>query len=146
MKLTSRAFSHTTSIPPRFTCDGDNINPPLTITDIPVQTKSLALVLEDPDAPGGTWIHWLVWNIPPDTKEIAAGTTPTGAVEGTTSFGKRGYGGPCPPSGTHRYVFTLAALDTMLALAPSANKSDLESAFAGHILAQTQLVGLYARR
>lgn len=145
MRIQSLAFTHNQQIPSKYTCDGENINPPLTFSDIPEGAKSLALINDDPDAPVGTWIHWTVWNIPPQTKEVKENGKPEG-VEGTTSFGKPGYGGPCPPSGTHRYFFKLYALDTILELNTSATKQDLEEAMAGHILAQGELIGLYARK
>lgn len=146
MKLESSAFINNTAIPSQYSCDGQNGSPPLTITDIPKGTKSLALIVDDPDAPAGTWVHWLLWNITSDTKDITQGGVPAGATEGTTSFGKPGYGGPCPPIGTHHYVFTLYALDISLNLPSSAKKSDLESAMTDHILTQSELVGLYNRK
>lgn len=145
MKLSSPAFEHNKEISSRFTCDGENINPPLLISDVPIGTKSFVLVNDDPDAPGGIWVHWTVWNITPDTKEIKENSMPEGAEEGVTDFGKAGYGGPCPPSGTHRYFFKLYALDTMLELPPTAKASDVEKTMTGHILAKAVLVGLYKR-
>ena len=115
MKLTSPAFEHNKEIPPKYTCDGADTSPELNIEDIPENAKSLALIMDDPDAPAGTGVHWVVWNIPRDTKMIAKGAEPQG-IQGTTSFGKPGYGGPCPPSGTHRYFFQLHALTTTLEL------------------------------
>jgi hypothetical protein len=145
MKLTSSVFENNGNIPAKFTCDGENINPPLEISEAPTNAKSLALIVDDPDAPAGDWVHWTLWNIPPDVKVISENSVPAGAVEGTTSFGKSGYGGPCPPSGTHHYQFKLYALDTLLSQENSAIKKDIEQAMEGHILEQVLLVGLYQR-
>lgn len=144
MQITSSAFQPNSAIPSKYTCDGANISPQLTIKDIPAAAKSLALIMDDPDAPRGTFVHWVVWNLPPDTKELAEGATVT-APQGTTDFGKKGYGGPCPPSGTHRYFFKFYALDTLLDLAPGASKQDLEKAMQGHTLTQGTLMGTYLR-
>ncbi len=144
MKLTSPAFEHGGEIPSLFTCDGSDISPPLEISDVPKGTASLALVMDDPDAPGGTFDHWVVWNIPPGTGRIASGSEPQG-VQGRTDFGRMGYGGPCPPSGTHRYVFKLYALDTKLGLGRGSRKDDLEAAMRGHVLAEALLEGSYRR-
>lgn len=146
MKLTSSAFSHNQSIPSKYTCDGDNVNPPFSILDVPQNAKSLVLIMDDPDAPAGTWTHWTLWNIYPKTKEIAENSVPTEAIRGKTSFGSTGYGGPCPPSDTHRYFFKLYALYTTLSLSPSTTKPDLEKAMNGHILEETELIGLYSRK
>ncbi len=145
MKLTSPVFENNKEIPSEYTCDGANIAPELNIEDIPENAKSLALIMDDPDAPAGTWIHWVVWNIPPDTQTIAKGTEPQG-TQGTTSFGKPGYGGPCPPSGTHRYFFKLYALDTTLDLKEGSTKEALEAAMQGHIKEKAELLGLYKRQ
>lgn len=144
ISLKSSAFNHNDSIPPKYTCQGENINPPLEIKGVHPAAKSLVLIMDDPDAPAGTWVHWTVWNTPPTTANIAENSKPEG-VEGTTSFGKPGYGGPCPPSGTHRYFFKLYSLDTMLDLSPDAKKEDLEKAMEGHILDKTELIGLYQK-
>ncbi len=144
MELRSPAFEHEDEIPSLFTCDGSNISPPLQIGDVPEGAASLALVMDDPDAPGGTFDHWVVWNIPAQTGEIASGTEPQG-VGGRTDFGRMGYGGPCPPSGTHRYMFKLYALDTVLGLARGSRKDDLEAAMQGHVLAEALLEGKYRR-
>lgn len=147
MKLTSSTFTNNQMIPSKYTCDGANINPPLSISDIPANAKSLALIMDDPDSPMGTWIHWTVWNIAPDTKEIGEKTVPAGAVEGKTSFGKPGYGGPCPPSGTHHYYFKLYALDIPLPVFVKApTKSDIENTITSHIINEAELVGLYSRK
>lgn len=145
MKLTSLAFTNNNTIPSEFTCDGADISPPLTISDVPKNAKSLALIMDDPDAPIGTFVHWVVWNILPDAKEIMKGDEPDG-IQGTTGFRRLGYGGPCPPSGTHRYFFKLYALDTELNLPEGSAKHDLENAMQGHIIAQAQLMGTYKRR
>ncbi len=146
MKLTSPAFKNKEKIPARYTCDGQNINPPLEISGVPENTRGLVLINDDPDAPVGDWVHWLVWNLDPATKDIAENSVPAGAIEGTTSFGRPGYGGPCPPSGTHRYFFKLYALDINLNLNQNTNKKQLEIAMKGHIIDQTGLIGLYGRK
>ncbi len=145
MTITSPAFSHNGQVPLKYTCDGEDINPPLTISGVPANAKSLVLIVDDPDAPRGTWVHWTVWNIKPDTTSIGENSLPMGAVEGTTDFGRTGYGGPCPPSGTHRYFFKIYALDTLINLSSSARKADIEKVMEGHILDQTELIGLYKR-
>lgn len=145
MKISSSVFQNNQMIPSKYTCDGENINPPLLVSDVPKETKSLALIMDDPDAPMGTWVHWTLWNVSPETKEIAQGSIPQGAIEGSTSFGRPGYGGPCPPSGTHRYFFKLYALDINLDLHASIDKAKLESAMEGHIIAKAELIGLYSR-
>jgi hypothetical protein len=146
LHLTSQAFSRNGMIPPKHTCDGADENPPLTIRNVPAKSRSLALIVDDPDAPRGTWVHWVVWNIGPDTTEIPANSVPGEALQGTNDFGKQRYGGPCPPSGTHRYFFKLYALDIPLALKSGATKAQLEEAMKGHILEKTELLGLYRRR
>lgn len=146
MEISSPAFTHNGSIPAQYTCDGDDKSPPLRISGVPRGAKSLALIHDDPDAPMGTWVHWLLWNINPLTEEIEENGVPPGAIEGTTSWGNTGYGGPCPPSGTHRYFFKLYALDTILDLPSSADMAKLEEAMASHILAKSELIGLYSRR
>lgn len=133
-------------IPVRYTCDGENINPPLTISDVPWKTKSLAFIMDDPDAPRGTWVHWVLWNIDPKTKEIPENSVPQGAVQGMTDFGQSGYGGPCPPDREHRYFFKLYALDIPITLPSSATKQKIEQTIAGHILAQSELIGRYDRK
>lgn len=145
MKLSSSAFSQNEIIPKKYTCDGENVNPPLSIADIPKETKSLVLIVDDPDAPKGTWVHWTVFNINPEIKEIAENSIPKDGIEGMTDFGRPGYGGPCPPSGIHRYFFKIYSLDTKLDLKANASKKDLEKAMAGHILAKAELIGLYQR-
>jgi Raf kinase inhibitor-like YbhB/YbcL family protein len=145
MQLQSSAFGNNQSIPTKYTCDDGDINPPLSIADVPATAKSLALVVNDPDAPSVNWIHWLVWNIDPSTREITEGSVPEGATEGTNSFGKTSYGGPCPPSGTHRYFFNLYALDIVLDLSGDAKNQSLEGAMSGHIIDQAILIGLYQK-
>src|SRR5215470_7714024 len=140
MKITSSAFQQGGNIPTKFTCDGENMSPPLQITGVPAEAKSLALIADDPDAPGGLFTHWLVWNIPPQTNSIAEGSAPKG-VQGTNDFGKSGYGAPCPPSGMHRYYFRVFALDRELDLRSGAKRSELDAAMKGHIIAQGELIG-----
>lgn len=145
MKLTSSAFQHNGEIPSEFTCDGSGLSPPLSISDVPSNAKSLVLISDDPDAPVGTWDHWVVFDIPASTKEIPKGTEPKG-IGGKNSWDRTGYGGPCPPSGTHRYFFKLYALDIMLNLPEGATKKDIEKAMQGHILAKSELMGTYKRQ
>jgi Raf kinase inhibitor-like YbhB/YbcL family protein len=145
LKITSSVFDNEGSIPSRYTCDGANINPPLKIENVPSAAKSLALIVDDPDAPSKTWVHWTAWNIDPKITEIKENSVPKGAVQGMNDFRKHNYGGPCPPSGTHRYYFKLYALDTMLDLGNHAEKPDLEKAMKGHIIGQTELMGKYKR-
>lgn len=146
MKLTSPAFQNQGTIPARYTCEGSNINPPLAIDEVPESTQSLVLFVDDPDAPAGTWNHWIVYNIEPRTHAIAENSIPAGALQGTNDFGRLGYGGPCPPPGSaHRYFFKIYALDAQLDLLPGARKSVVEQAVQDHILAQAELVGLYQR-
>lgn len=143
MKLSSSAFGDGKGIPPAHTCDGADSIPPLDIAEIPTNAKSLALVMDDPDAPVGTWDHWIVWNIPTGTKKITG--QPEG-VPGKNSWGRTNYGGPCPPSGTHRYFFKLYALDVMLDIPAGSDKSQLIKAMQGHIVATATLMGTYQRR
>lgn len=146
MELSSPAFSHEGMIPSEYTCDGADRNPPLTIRNVPAKTGSLALIVDDPDAPRGTWVHWVVWDIGPGTTEIPSNSVPSGALQGRNDFGKKAYGGPCPPSGTHRYFFKLYALAASPALKPGATKAQLEEAMKGHILEKTELIGRYRRK
>jgi hypothetical protein len=146
LKITSPAFAHKTPIPERYTCDGRDINPPLLIDAVPSEAKSLALIMDDPDAPVGIWIHWVVWNIPPQTREIKENSLPAGAVQGLNGWKRNSYGGPCPPSGIHRYFFKIYALDTTLSLAQPITKADLERAMQRHIVAQGELMGTYQRK
>lgn len=145
--LTSPAFGEGQVVPVRYTADGPDLSPPLRIQDPPEGTVSFALIMDDPDAPMGTWVHWVAWNIPGTASAIPEGGLPEGAVEGTNSWGRTGYGGPSPPRGTgvHRYVFTLYALDTTLDLPPSTDKAGLLAAIKGHVLGEARLVGTYTR-
>ena len=148
MQITSSAFMDNTPIPGLYTCDGEDINPPLSIEGVPSGAVSLVLLVDDPDAPDPTapqvvWEHWVMWNLPANTSSIDAGSVPAGAVQGTNSWGRTAYGGPCPPIGTHRYFFKLFALNTNLALSTTSIKADVETAMQGHVLAEAQLVGLY---
>jgi hypothetical protein len=145
MEIESPVFKNNKLIPSKYTCDGENVNPPLLIGDVPENAKSLVLIVDDPDASRGTWVHWTVWNIGPHIKEIKENSCPQNAVEGRTDFGRPGYGGPCPPSGTHRYFFKLFALNTTLDIDTSTEAADLEREIEDNILAKAQLVGLYRR-
>ena len=143
MKLSSLDFEHEEYIPEKFTCDGEDISPSLIIEDVPEGTKRLALIVEDPDAPAGIWIHWVVFNIHV-TDVIEEDEIP--GIQGINDFRKLEYGGPCPSSGTHRYFFKLYALDTKLDLEEGCRKKDLLKAMEGHILAEDELIGLYQRK
>jgi Raf kinase inhibitor-like YbhB/YbcL family protein len=147
--LTSPAFADGAMIPKQFTCDGANHSPPLEWTSVPGAARSLALICEDPDAPMGTWSHWVVHDLPPETTKLEAGASPDSGPlanhQGKNDFGKIGYGGPCPPSGTHRYVFRLYALDKQLNPGSAATRAMVLKAIAGHILAEGRLIGKYAR-
>jgi Raf kinase inhibitor-like YbhB/YbcL family protein len=142
LSVKSPAFENNKLIPVKYTCDGADVNPPLTIEGVPQETKTLVLIVDDPDAPMGTWDHWIVWNIPP-TSKIEENMVP--GTEGMGSYRKHAYGGPCPPYGTHRYFFKVYALDTQLDLKSNSTKKDVEKAMEGHILAEGELVGLYRR-
>ena len=144
MKLSSAAFENNTTIPAEYTCDGQDISPPLSISGVPSKAKSLALVMDDPDAVGGTFTHWIVWNISPDKTEFVKGEKIT-YPQGKTSFGVTGYGGPCPPSGVHKYIFKLYAINSMLDLKEDSTKKDLDRAMIGKIVEQATLVGKYSR-
>jgi len=145
IKITSSAFQEGGNVPSKFTCEGSDTSPPLQITGIPSQAKSLVLIADDPDAPSGLFTHWLIWNIPPQTTSISEGNAPRG-VHGTNDFGKSGYKGPCPPSGTHKYSFKVFALDRELDLRGGAKRSQLDAAMKGHVIAQGELVGRYGRK
>ncbi len=151
VEVTSAAFSNQGTIPRQYTCDAQDASPPLAWTGTPDGAKSLALISDDPDAPAGTWVHWVLYNLPPESaglEENLAKTAelPNGARQGMTDFRRVGYGGPCPPPGKpHRYFFKVYALDQMLDLPENATKADVEQAMRGHILAQGELVGLYGR-
>lgn len=143
LEVRSTVFSQNGHIPAVYTCEGEDINPPLEIGNIPQNTKTLAIIMEDPDAPMGTFDHWLVWNIPPNAA-ITERSNP--GISGTNSFGKTGYGGPCPPSGVHRYYFRVYALDNELNLLAGADKKTLLQAMEGHILCQGELMGRYSKK
>ncbi len=147
MNLTSSAFANSGTIPPKYTCDSANINPPLTISDVPEGTKSLVLIMDDPDAvepAGKVWDHWIVWNIPPITRDISEGKNPPGKL-GKNSRGNNAYGGPCPPDRVHRYFFKLYALNAGLQLPEGSTKAEVEEAMKSHILARAELMGRYER-
>lgn len=142
MNLSSPEFNHEEMIPKKFTCDGRDLNPALAIKDLPHGTESLVLIVDDPDAPGKTWIHWILFNIPP-ADSISENSKP--GTQGLNDFGIKDYGGPCPPSGTHRYFFKLYALDQKLDLPEGARKDQVEKAMEGHVLDKTELIGKYQR-
>ena len=151
LKLTSTAFEPGSTIPKKFTCDGPDVSPALAWSGAPAGTQSFALIMDDPDAPVGTWVHWVLYDLPTGTHELAEGVPkqeelPNGARQGRNDFRRIGYGGPCPPPGpAHRYFFKLYALDAPLALTPGATKAEVEAAMRGHILAHAELMGRYKR-
>ncbi|MGQ9541449.1 MAG: YbhB/YbcL family Raf kinase inhibitor-like protein [Armatimonadota bacterium] len=150
IRLTSTAFTDGGTIPQKYTCDGADVSPPLAWDNVPEGTKSFALICDDPDAPVGTWVHWVLFHLPADTRNLPEAVPPdkelpNGARQGTNDFRKIGYGGPCPPSGTHRYYFKLYALDTLLDLPAGISKAQLLKAMEGHVLAEGQLMGRYSR-
>jgi Raf kinase inhibitor-like YbhB/YbcL family protein len=142
MKLNSPAFENNGMIPSKYTCQGSDVSPPLEISEVPEGTKSLALIVDDPDAPMGTWVHWVVWGITSDKTEIKEGEVP--GKQGKNDFGKLNYGGPCPPSGTHRYFFKLYALDYVPGISEGSSKSELLENIEGHVVGKAELVGLYS--
>ena len=142
--IKSSAFEKNTKIPSKYTCDGDDISPPLTFEGVPKEAKTLVLIVDDPDAPRGTFDHWVVWNIPASISKIEENNASSG-IEGLNGAGKAGYFGPCPPSGTHRYFFKVYALDTSLSLGANSRKKDVEVAMEGHVLAKGELIGLFSR-
>lgn len=146
MKLASQVFDDGAQISAQYTCKGQNVNPPLSITGVPAKAKSLSLIMHDPDAVSGDFVHWTMWDIPTSTEIIAVNSVPAGALQGINGGGKNQYTGPCPPAGTgtHHYLFELYALDEMLSLKPGASRDQLQNAMAGHILAQHILTGLFA--
>ena len=151
IKITSSAFENGGMIPAKYTCDGADVSPPLQWDTVPEGTKSIALICDDPDAPMGTWVHWVLFNMPAEANELAENipaeeTLPNGAMQGVSDFGRIGYGGPCPPGGTHRYFFKVYALDTKVDLQAGADKRQLLKAMEGHILSQGQLIGKYKRQ
>jgi len=150
IKVKSEAFEEGGMIPKKYTCDGEDASPPLSWTGVPEGTEALALICDDPDAPVGTWVHWVIFNIPPDTTGLSENIPPEGVLEsgarqGRNDFGNIGYGGPCPPRGTHRYYFKLYALDKKVDLEPGVTKDELLKAMEGHILAEGRLMGRYKR-
>lgn len=150
-KLSSPAFADGQMIPPKYTADGEDISPPLAWEGLPQGTQSLVLICDDPDAPVGIWVHWLIWNIPKDAGSLPENVPmqkqlANGDRQGVNDFGRIGYGGPAPPGGTHRYFFRLYALNTVLDLPAGASRAQLEKAMKGRILGQAQLMGKYARR
>jgi Raf kinase inhibitor-like YbhB/YbcL family protein len=149
--LTSTAFAPGAAVPPVHTCDGADTSPPLVWTGAPAGTKAFALICHDPDAPAGDWLHWAVWNIPAGLHGLAEGvpkkeSLPDGTQQGHNDFGRPGYGGPCPPGGTHHYVFALSALDASLTLPASASRAEIEKAIQGHTLGTAELTGTYTRK
>lgn len=143
-KIKSPVFENNKLMPKKYTCDGDDVNPPLKIEGAPKKAKTLVLIMDDPDAVSGIFDHWIMWNIPASTTEIKENSTI--GIEGMNSGGRNGYYGPCPPSGTHRYFFKLYALDCELNLGSKSKKKNVEKAFSGHVIAQSELIGLYSRR
>ena len=149
LQISGTAFSAGEAIPKKFTCDGPDVSPQLKWNDSPANTQSIALIMDDPDAPAGTWVHWVIYDLSANTRELPEGVAkqeqlPSGARQGRNDFGKIGYGGPCPPPGKpHRYFFKLYGLDVKLNLKAGATKADVERAMKGHILAQTELIGKY---
>ncbi len=146
MKLESLVFSHNQYLPTKYTCDGTSINPSLKISDIPADAKSLVLIVDDPDAPSGDFVHWLMWNIDPKTTTIEEDSAPTGAVQGVNSGTENKYYPPCPPSGVHHYNFKLYALDTKLNSPNTTDKTGLLTAMQGHVITETSIVGLYSKK
>jgi Raf kinase inhibitor-like YbhB/YbcL family protein len=145
LQMTSTVFTSGSMIPKKYSCDAENVSPPLSWTGVPQGTKSLALIVDDPDAPVGIWVHWVLYDMPSDLSGLPEGVKNVG-IDGYNDFGKTGYGGPCPPKGSaHRYFFKLYALDSLLNLKPGASKREVEKVMQSHILAQGQLVGKYAR-
>ncbi len=143
LTIKSPAFERNSPIPKKYSCDGEEMNPPLTVEGVPKESKSLALIVDDPDAPHGTFDHWVVWDISPATTKIAEHSVP--GTEGLNGARQKGFMGPCPPSGTHRYFFKVYALDKELKLGPKTTKRELEKAIENHILAKGELIGLYKR-
>ncbi len=145
MKISSQAFKDNERMPKKYTCDGENINPPLNISGVPENAKSLVLIMDDPDAPDGTWIHWVVFDIDPKTTRIEEGSMPVDAIEAENSSGEADYEGPCPPSGTHRYYFKLYALDTKINLNAAEEKARIDEEMEEHILDYAETYGVYSR-
>ena len=146
MKITSPAFQEGGTIPEKFSKNGQNVNPELRIEGAPAEARSLALIVDDPDAPVGLFTHWLVWNVDPKTTEIAENSVPKGGLQGTNDFPGQRYDGPQPPSGTHRYYFKIFALDQTLDLKPGAKRRDVDAAVKGHVIGQGELMGRYSKK
>ncbi len=146
MQIYSDVFEENQHIPRKYTCDGDEINPPLRITNVPGETQSLVLIVDDPDVPGGVFTHWLVWNISGDTNHIEEDSVPEGSLEGLNDGGEVGYFPPCPPEGTHRYFFRIYAIDKMLDIEVGAERNKLEQLIDDHIIDQAELIGLYSKK
>ena len=151
LSITSTAFKQGERIPSKYTCDGSDVSPGLEWSDVPEGTRSFTIIADDPDAPVGTWIHWVLYNVPGETRTLPEAVPPDanlpdGSRQGKNSWGRPGYGGPCPPGGTHRYFFKLYALDTVLELRSGVSEDDLLKAMKGHILAEAELMGLYSRK
>ncbi|SEM51741.1 phospholipid-binding protein, PBP family [Syntrophus gentianae] len=151
MKIFCSAFKEGQKIPSKYTCDGQDVSPPLEWESVPDRTESFSLICDDPDAPGGIWVHWVIYDIPSDMKKLEENVRPereleSGIRQGKNDWSRIGYGGPCPPGGTHRYCFKLYALDAKLNLKPGATKDQLLQAMKGHVLAETQLMGKYSRQ
>ena len=145
MKITSSVFENNNKIPSKYTCDGENINPPLNFIDVPKNTKSLVLLMDDPDAPMGTFVHWVVFSINSEEKQINEDFVPSGSIQGKNTVGNDKYIGPCPPSGTHRYFFKLYALSSDLDLDKNAGKEQVEEAMKNNIIEKSELIGLYKK-
>jgi Raf kinase inhibitor-like YbhB/YbcL family protein len=146
MKLSSPAFENYAAIPQKYSCEGTGVNPPLLIQEVPADAKSLVLLIDDPDAPGGTFNHWVMWNIPPTTKKIGEDEIPPGAIEGENSSGEIGFIAPCPPTGIHNYRFILWALNQPLAIPEGATREQVESTLEQFVLARAELVGTYQKK
>ena len=146
MELKSSAFENEGNIPSKYTCEGENISPPLELSGVPNGTKSLVIIMDDPDAPAGVWDHWIVVNIPYNIKLIEENSVPPNSNQGTNSWGKNSYGGPCPPSGKHRYFFKIYALDNNIDLAKGGEKEIVEASMKGHILEKAELMGYYEKK
>lgn len=151
MQIQSSDFAPSQPIPQKFTCDGQDASPQLTWSGVPAATKTFALIADDPDAPAGTWVHWVLFNLPAQATSLPEGVpksdSAAGGIQGKNDFGKVGYNGPCPPPGKpHRYFFKLYALDTSLALQPGARKQEVVAAMQGHVVAQAEVVGTYQRK
>jgi len=146
MKIESDAFLNNAPIPAKYTCEGENVNPRIMISGVPADAKSLVLIMDDPDAPRGTFLHWILWDIPPEVNDISEASTPAGATVGENGAGNNSYIGPCPPNGTHRYYFRLFALNKMLELPRSTERTKIEEAMNGHIISEAKLMGTYIKK